>query len=85
MGDGTGYMPSGPGAPRISQSDLAYYLQTGNLPDSAYSRGVRGRGKSSGRGKDGRSARAAIVRQVMRENGCSMIEASKYVKANNLY
>jgi hypothetical protein len=44
-------------------------------------------GLLSGRGKkaDGRSARAAVVRKVMREMGVSMIEASKYVKANNLY
>jgi len=31
------------------------------------------------------NARAAIVRQVMDEQGLSMIEASKYVKAHNLY
>jgi hypothetical protein len=31
------------------------------------------------------SARAAIVKQVMAELGLSMIEASKYVKANGLY
>jgi vacuolar-type H+-ATPase subunit H len=31
------------------------------------------------------SARAMIVKKVMAEKGCSMIEASKYVKANNLY
>jgi hypothetical protein len=31
------------------------------------------------------NARAAIVRKVMSEKGLSMIEASKYVKAHNLY
>jgi cytoplasmic iron level regulating protein YaaA (DUF328/UPF0246 family) len=31
------------------------------------------------------SARAAIVKQVMQSEGLSMIEASKYVKANGLY
>jgi hypothetical protein len=31
------------------------------------------------------SARAMIVKKVMAENGMSMIEASKYVKANGLY
>jgi hypothetical protein len=64
----------------MSQGDLAYYLQTGNLGDTAYSRNIRGSGKH-----DGRSVRAAIVRKVMQEHGCSMIEASKYVKAHNLY
>jgi len=33
----------------------------------------------------GAKARATIVKQVMAEKGLSMIEASKYVKANNLY
>ena len=39
-------------------------------------------GKMEGRG---RSARAAIVKKVMADKGLSMIEASKYVKAHNLY
>lgn len=34
---------------------------------------------------DGRLARAKIVKQVMAKRGCSMIEASKYVKEHNLY
>jgi hypothetical protein len=38
----------------------------------------------SGMGKK-TNARAEIVRQVMKEKGMKMIEASKYVKANNLY
>lgn len=29
--------------------------------------------------------RGDIVKQVMKEKGLKMIEASKYVKANNLY
>jgi hypothetical protein len=33
----------------------------------------------------GKSKRADIVKKVMKEKGLSMIEASKYVKANNLY
>jgi hypothetical protein len=32
-----------------------------------------------------KSARAAIVKAVMAKNGCSMIEASKFIKKNNLY
>jgi len=45
------------------------------------------KGKSkTPRGKsDGRAKRAEIVKQVMKEKGLKMIEASKYVKANNLY
>jgi len=43
------------------------------------------KGKSP-RGKtDGRAKRAEIVKKVMKEKGLKMIEASKYVKAHNLY
>lgn len=41
---------------------------------------TRGAGAS-----DGRKKRAEIVKRVMAEKGLSMINASKYVKANNLY
>jgi len=37
----------------------------------------------SGKGKSNK--RADIVKKVMKEQGLSMIEASKYVKANGLY
>jgi hypothetical protein len=40
--------------------------------------------KISGAGR-GRSARADIVKKVMKERGCKMIEASKIVKAEGLY
>jgi hypothetical protein len=40
--------------------------------------------KISGAGR-GRSARADIVKKVMADRGCSMIEASKIVKAEGLY
>jgi len=42
-------------------------------------------GQYEGMGGGSRSARAEIVKKVMAEKGCSMIEASKYVKAHNLY
>lgn len=42
------------------------------------------RGKGSARGKKP-NARAVIVKKIMNEKGLSMIEASKYVKAHNLY
>jgi len=47
----------------------------------------KGKGKSPrSKGKtDGRAKRAEIVKQVMKEKGLKMIEASKYVKAHNLY
>jgi len=40
--------------------------------------------KIEGAGR-GRNARAEIVKKVMREKGLKLIEASKYVKAHNLY
>jgi hypothetical protein len=36
-------------------------------------------------GKNGRSARAEIVKKVMKEKGLSLPQASKYVKENGLY
>jgi hypothetical protein len=53
---------------------------------------IRGQQKTgSGKAKrvvsegDGRRSRAEIVKKVMAEKGLPMIEASKYVKAHNLY
>ena len=37
------------------------------------------------KGTDGRKRRAEIVKRVMQERGLKLIEASKYVKAHNLY
>ena len=64
----------------------------GLFPSPAYRRKeeimqVKGMGKAKrvvGAG-DGRRKRAEIVKKVMAEKGLSMVEASKYVKANNLY
>lgn len=45
-----------------------------------------GRIRKTPRGKsDGRAKRAALVKKIMNEKGMKMIEASKYIKANNLY
>jgi len=40
---------------------------------------------TGGARRGGRQARNAIVQKVMREKGLKLIEASKYVKAHNLY
>ena len=48
--------------------------------------GTGGRRKRAPAGpSDGRRKRAEVVKRVMAEEGLSMIEASKFVKANNLY
>jgi hypothetical protein len=47
--------------------------------------GVKQGVKALASGAGGRSARAEIVKKVMKEKGLSMIEASKYVKAHGLY
>jgi hypothetical protein len=52
----------------------------GELEGGRIKKGKSPRGKT-----DGRAKRAEIVKKVMKEKGLKMIEASKYVKANNLY
>jgi hypothetical protein len=47
--------------------------------------GALGLGRKKAPASRTRSARADIVKQVMREKGMKMIEASKYVKAHGLY
>lgn len=79
--------PTRPNAPQPSDmapSEVRFYLQSGNLPDRFYS-GPRSRrgGKQQASGR--RAERAAIVKKVMAEKGMKLIEASRYVKANNLY
>lgn len=46
-------------------------------------RGVRASGKAHGKAHG--KSRCEIVKQIMNKMGCSMIEASKHVKANGLY
>lgn len=56
----------------------------GNLVDKIQGHGGAKQKKPLMEG-DGRKKRAEIVKRVMREKGCSMIEASKFVKAHGLY
>jgi hypothetical protein len=97
--------PSGGVPSDLSPAELAWYLQSGNLPERYALRQKtsrrRGKGKltithgeeemeGSGRRQaskkhDGRSARAEIVRRVMRERGVKLAEASRIVKAEGLY
>lgn len=79
------------GAPSdLSRSELAWYLQSGNLPERYYTGATprRGAGKAkkakapaSGR----RAERAAIVKRVMQERGVSLPEASRIVKQEGLF
>jgi hypothetical protein len=63
----------------LKKNELAFYLQTGNLPDRYVQQRV-------GAGRPRRkNARAAIVSRVMRERCCSLPEASRFVKQNGLY
>jgi hypothetical protein len=66
--------PYGPGGDGGEAQPWWSYTQNITAKD------LRGRGMS-----DGRSARAAIVRQVMQEQGLTMTQASSYVKQNGLY
>lgn len=100
----------------LSPAELAWYLQSGNLPDRYALRQKVGKLSRRGKGKleithgdesgsdeeehkggrrmarreapkkaDGRSARAEIVRRVMRERGVKLAEASSIVKREGLY
>jgi len=72
-------------------SDMLGNIPLVGGPASAIT-GMFGLGNNGGRKKrapagpnDGRRRRAEIVKKVMADKGCSMIEASKYVKAHGLY
>ena len=69
-----GMLPSGRLAPAPSAR------QTGRVVRGNVMTNVVGSGRH-----DKRSARAAVVRRVMREHGMSLPEASRYVKQNGLY
>jgi hypothetical protein len=62
----------------LKRNELAFYLQTGNLPD-------RYRQQRVGAGRRRANPRAAIVSKVMREQGLSLPAASRYVKEHGLY
>jgi len=72
-------------------SDMLGNIPLVGGPASAIT-GMFGLGNNGGRKRrapagpnDGRRRRAEIVKKVMADKGCSMIEASKYVKAHGLY
>lgn len=77
MGTGGGFL-SDLGIPVVS--DLAGMVGMGT------GAGTGGRKKRAPAGaNDGRRKRAEVVKKVMADKGLSMIDASKYVKAHNLY
>jgi hypothetical protein len=74
------------------QADLDYqpmkaeYETKGSYGDPDERGDTKGKGQPSGGKKArGSSSRNAIVAKVMREKGMKLVEASKYVKAHNLY
>jgi hypothetical protein len=74
------------GIPVISNLAGMVGLGTGAGEGCGTGAGTGGRRKRAPAGpSDGRRKRAEIVKKVMADKGCSMIEASKYVKAHNLY
>lgn len=78
---GAGKKPRGKGKLTITHGG-------GNVSGPGYEAvsGIRGGGDmGAGRSGAGRSARAELVKKVMRERGVKMIEASKIVKAEGLY
>jgi len=81
-----GYRPRGAGRERDDVA-MTGIVGRGMLGQDGHGmRQVGGRKKRSPAGpNDGRRARAEIVRRVMNDRKIGMIEASKYVKAHNLY
>jgi hypothetical protein len=74
------------GIPVISNLAGMVGLGTGAGEGCGTGAGTGGRRRRAPAGaNDGRRKRAEVVKKVMAEKGCSMIEASKYVKAHNLY
>jgi len=74
------------------QADLDYqpmkaeYETQGSYGDPDERGDTKGKGQPSGGKKPrGSSSRNAIVAKVMRDKGMKLVEASKYVKAHNLY
>lgn len=65
-------------------SDLAGMVGLGTGAGTGAGTGGRRRRAPAGP-SDGRRKRAEVVKKVMAEKGLSMIDASKYVKAHNLY
>jgi hypothetical protein len=81
MGTGAGFL-SDLGIPVVSNLAGMVGLGTG----AGTGAGTGGRKKRAPAGpSDGRRKRADIVKKVMADKGLSMIEASKFVKSNNLY
>ena len=90
-------MMSGMGYSGCGDSDSDEEMKGGqsfaNPTDMSMSGAYQGQGEACGGRKkrasagpnDGRRKRAEVVKRVMAEKGMKMIEASKYVKANNLY
>lgn len=74
----------------MTPDEVAWYLRSGNLPERYTSRGRQGRGvlqitHGGAKKSDGRSARAEVVKKVMKERGVNLAQASKIVKAEGLY
>jgi hypothetical protein len=77
-------------ADNMTAGELEFFLQSGNLPEWAYQGTVSSRRRRLGRGKKSkatgsRSARAAVVKQVMAERGVSLPQASRIVKEEGLF
>jgi len=74
------------GIPVISNLAGMVGLGTGAGEGCGTGAGTGGRRRRAPAGaNDGRRKRAEVVKKVMADKGLSMIEASKYVKAHNLY
>jgi hypothetical protein len=86
--DAVGAIPGMSGVADVAREGLKYLPGIGSLMGRGKTGAYEGKGRRTRRPageNDGRRKRAEVVRQVMREKGMKMIEASKYVKEHGLY
>lgn len=68
----------------IPAAETAVMVAAGRRRKSSCGGRISGGILVGGAGGDRRSARAMLVKQVMREHGCSLPEASRYIKENGI-
>lgn len=86
--DAVGAIPGMSGVAGVAREGVKYLPGIGSLMGKGKTGAYEGKGRrkrAPAGANDGRRKRAEVVRQVMREKGLKMIEASKYVKEHGLY
>jgi hypothetical protein len=86
--DAVGAIPGMSGVADVAREGVKLLPGIGSIMGKGKTGAYEGKGRrkrAPAGANDGRRKRAEVVRQVMREKGLKMIEASKYVKEHGLY